>query len=352
MDIQKLSPSAKLTLDALKAGPGNVHELSDRTGRSRSTTDKAINDLHKAGLIAKVSDDGDPADGAPTRWQLSETPTDTDTDQSEQPEDGGNITEPDLGVPTDESTTPGAEAGPGTEVLSPGDGDRPDDQVPPAGGALADGTAQPQSETGSETDGEATHDGEGKPDREDQPEEDEKKAEAEPPKLCRGCQAQMPKICECCWQKTPSYCGTCRKDMPQIRRGEPGEPVILANGLPKLRPGELEAMVEKVMREQPMPAFQGIVGWTGGRLAIHIPGRSPGAMTNAMRKFAKEGKAELVGDAPERYQLKVTEQPQPDDETNDSQESTTGAGDALVEDTGADSEPQAGAEAPLTDTTA
>ena len=30
--------------------------------------------------------------------------------------------------------------------------------------------------------------------------------------------------------------------MPQVRRGEPGEPVILSNGLPKLRPGELEKL--------------------------------------------------------------------------------------------------------------
>jgi hypothetical protein len=68
-------------------------------------------------------------------------------------------------------------------------------------------------------------------------------------------------------------------------------------------------MVEKVMREHPLPAFQGIVGWTGGRAAIHLPGRSPGAITNAMRKFATAGTAELIGDNPERYKLKDTEQP-------------------------------------------
>jgi hypothetical protein len=172
----------------------------------------------------------------------------------------------------------------------------------------------------------------------------------------------MPKICECCWQKTPAYCGKCRKDMPQARRGEPGEPVILANGLPKLAPGELEAMVEKVMREQPLPAFQGIVGWTGGRLAIHIPGRSPGAMTNAMRKFTKDGKAELIGDNPERYRLKVTEQQKPDGETDSDQDTTPGTDgapaqqnrtDAPVENGQPDgAQPPADAEAQKPDATA
>ncbi|MEV7628829.1 MarR family transcriptional regulator [Actinoplanes sp. NPDC089786] len=362
MDNQKLSPSAKLTLDALNAGPGNVHELSDRTGRSRSTTDKAINDLAKAGLIVKVDDGGDPADGAPTRWQLAEAPADTEAGQPE-PDGVDNVTEPDTDAPdtdpTDadaatqaEATNPAADLKPGAEPPATGDGDgtAPASEAPADGGDTSDGDGQPDTE--ATPDGEAnTPDGDGKPDGEakpdggkpdgGKPDGDENKAAAEPPKLCRGCQTQMPKICECCWQKTPAYCGKCRKDMPQVRRGDPGEPVILANGLPKLLPGELEAMVEKVMREQPLPAFQGIVGWTGGRLAIHIPGRSPGAMTNAMRKFDKEGKAELIGDNPERYKLKVTEQQQPDGETGSNQETKPGTDDAPAQDTNADDAPAA-----------
>ena len=66
------------------------------------------------------------------------------------------------------------------------------------------------------------------------------------------------------------------------------------------------------MREQPLPAFGGVVGWTGGRLAIHLPGRSPGAITNAMRKFTTAGTAELIGDNPERYKLNDTERPDAD----------------------------------------
>jgi hypothetical protein len=352
MDIQKLSPSAKLTLDALQTGPGNVHELSDRTGRSRSTTDKAINDLAKAGLIVKVDDGGDSADGAPTRWQLAEAPADAETGQQE-PDGRDTATEPDTDtsvadIPNAdadaatqaEEADPAADPQPGTEPPATGDGTTPASEAPADGGATSDGDGTPDGET--------------KPEGKTEPDGEEKKAEAEPPKLCRGCQAQMPKICECCWQKTPAYCGKCRKDMPQVRRGEPGEPVILANGLPKLAPGELEAMVEKVMREQPLPAFQGIVGWTGGRLAIHIPGRSPGAMTNAMRKFTKEGKAELIGDNPERYKLKDAEKP--DGETGSDQDTAPGTdgapaqqnqADAPAEDGQADgAQPPADAEAP------
>jgi hypothetical protein len=312
--MDKLTPSAQRTLDALKTGPGNVHELADRTGLSRSTTDKAINVLAKADLIVKVDDGGDPADGAPARWQLAgPAPADDETTQPE-PTDDGEATEPDTDVadPAEaDATTPDQASDPAPSGDSP---QQPQDPQPVTDDSSTD--AGPDAD--APADSEATPDGDAEPDGEQKP------AEAEPPKLCRGCQTQMPKICESCWQKTPAYCGTCRRTMPQVQRGEPGEPVILSNGLMKLRPGELEAMVAKVMREQPLPAFAGIVGWTGGRLAIHIPGRSPGAMTNAMRKFAKEGKAVLIGDDPERYQLTDTAQPDAATDTN----GDTGSGDA------------------------
>jgi len=337
--MDKLTPSAQRTLDALQAGPGNVHELSERTGRSRSTTDKAINDLAKANLIVKVDDGGDPADGAPTRWQLAD-PAPAD-DEATQP----GATD-DADVP-DADTTGTSDAGAATpdeatdSVPSGGSPDPADDAqlVTDAPAADDSGTdARPAVEP--QPDSEATPDGQAKQDG------DEKQAEAEPPKLCRGCQAQMPKICQDCWQKTPAYCGKCRRTMPQVRRGEPGEPVILSNGLPKLRPGELEAMVEKVMREHPLPAFAGIVGWTGGRVAIHLPGRSPGAITNAMRKFANAGKAELIGDDPERYKLTDAEQPNGDtsgEAGNDGQDEASPTETA---------QPAAGAAEPQTDNAA
>lgn len=330
--MDKLTPSAQRTLDALTTGPGNVHELAERTGLSRSTTDKAINVLAKADLIVKVDDGGDPADGAPARWQLTDpAPADDETTLPELTDDA-EATEAD----TDVAGPAEADAATPDQASDPApSGDSPQDPQP----VTNDRSTDAGPATDAPADGQATPDGDTEPDGE------QKTAEAEPPKLCRGCQAQVPKICECCWQKTPAYCGKCRKDMPQARRGEPGEPVILSNGLPKLRPGELEDMVEKVMREQPLPAFAGIVGWTGGRLAIHIPGRSPGAMTNAMRKFTKEGKAELIGDDPERYKLTATEQQQPDGETDSGQDTNPGTDDAPAQESRADdAQPPADAE--------
>ncbi|MBT8227310.1 MAG: MarR family transcriptional regulator [Dactylosporangium sp.] len=355
--MDKLTPSAQRTLDALNTGPGNVHELSERTGRSRSTTDKAINDLAKAGLIVKVDVGGDPAGGAPTRWQFAAPAL--AADEAGQPTDAEQATESD----TDVSGTAETDAATPDEATEPARlGDAPDPadepqplvtETPESGegqiSAGSDADAQPDSTATPNgkvtTDGDTTADGEAKQDGGDKEGGSDKQAEVEPPKLCRGCQAQMPKVCECCWQKTPAYCGTCRRTMPQVRRGEPGEPIILSNGLPKLRPGELEAMVEKVMREQPLPAFGGVVGWTGGRLAIHLPGRSPGAITNAMRKFTTTGKAELIGDNPERYKLQDTEQP--DADTN-SEPSSDGQDEASRTDA---TQPTAEATGPAADAT-
>ena len=285
MPIEKLTPTAQLTLDALQHGPGNVHELAERTGRSRSATDKALNDLAKAALIVKVDNVGDSADGAPARWQLA-NPAATDGDAD---------TEPGTPDQTDAAGQPADTAAPNDETQSPSGIDAPNagdetDAAPEADAAPQDGTTPLPDE---QADGEAVSG----------------RNQAEAPKLCRGCQAQMPKVCEHCWQKTPAYCGNCRRTMPQVRRGEPGEPVILSNGLPKLRPGELEALVEQVMREQPLPAFAGVTGWTAGRVAVHLPGRSSGAIKNALDKLSTIGKAELIGDNPMRYQLKPTDQP-------------------------------------------
>src|SRR6266498_3245682 len=107
--------------------------------------------------------------------------------------------------------------------------------------------------------------------------------------------------------------------MPQMRRGEPGEPQILSNGLPKLRPGELEAMVEKVLREHPVPHHIGVTGWTAGRVAVFLPGRSTGAIGNALRKLTTTGVAELIGDNPERYPLKGANATDTDQNTDASQ---------------------------------
>lgn len=306
--MDKLTPTARMTLDALRAGPGNVHELSARTGRSRSATDKALGELTKANLIEKVDNDRDPADGAPTRWQLTgprpadEPASKADTGDGNPPQQS-KVDESDADQPTAapaDATGPATQAGlqdpaAAAEPITPhithdtttpndaADGPPPpQDNVPQAHNS---GTAdQPGTAEGDlDADGQVT--------------------EAEEPKLCRGCQAQMPKVCPGCWQKTPAYCGQCRKHLPQVRRGEPGEPMLLANGLPKLRHGELEAMVEKVLRDNPLPHHVGVTGWTSGRVAVFLPGRSTGAISNALRKLTKTGVAQLIGEHPERYQL-------------------------------------------------
>ncbi|ADU11472.1 hypothetical protein ML5_6028 [Micromonospora sp. L5] len=66
-----LTPAAQAVLDALTdLGQGDVHELADRAGKARSTTDKALKSLADAGLIVPVDTDADAADGASTRWAL------------------------------------------------------------------------------------------------------------------------------------------------------------------------------------------------------------------------------------------------------------------------------------------
>jgi len=286
--MDKLTPTARLTRDALHAGPGNVHELCERTGRSRSATDKALAELAKAEFIVKVDTGGDAADGAPTRWQL--------TDPSTEPDD--TVAEP---VATDreqDDSEPGTAATEPTEPAGafPNDGDAVVDTAEaadrPADHGETDVTA---ATTADESDDDPELDG-------DESTPGEPADAAQQVKTCRGCQAQMPLICPGCWQKTPVYCATCRKATP-TGTGQPG---ILPNGLPKLRAGELEALVVKVMQEHPMPHHLGITGWTGGRVAIFLPGRSPSAITNALRKLSKTGVTELIGENPERYGLKTT----------------------------------------------
>ncbi|GAA1370279.1 MarR family transcriptional regulator [Catellatospora chokoriensis] len=83
MDANKLTPTTAETLDALTAlGQGNTHEISARSGRSRSATDRALKQLADAGLITVVDTGADPAEGTPTRYTPTTTadgPTTEDT---------------------------------------------------------------------------------------------------------------------------------------------------------------------------------------------------------------------------------------------------------------------------------
>jgi DNA-binding MarR family transcriptional regulator len=291
--MDNLSPGARATLLVLRDQPGNVHEVAERTGRSRSGTDKALRELARADLIVKV-DGGDPADGAPTRWQHTDRGAAATAElQAAQagPGNPGPGTDDDAGSP---------EAPPASEAAGTG---ADSESEPPLGGTGPDThTAdQPTGEaaTGDQTDAAGQVDttaGGTTP------------SEADEPKICRGCGEQLPRICPHCWQKTPSYCGKCRKDMPQARRGEPGEPTILPSGLPRLRPGELEQLVLNVIQQQPLPNHVGITGWTAQRVAIYLPGRSTGAIGNALNKLTKTGQVELIGEQPMRYQLTTSAQ--------------------------------------------
>lgn len=304
-DNLTLTPAARSTLLALRDAPGNVHEIAERTGRSRSGTDKALRELAKAELLSKV-DGGDPADGAPARWQLTDTghtvAAELDSTTNGGAEDGqkslthAGVSDPDAtlgedadGLPQDDPTTdtvPGNGDDPAAMPQDSGYGGDPDraGDLPveatdkPAADSPAD-AGDPQAGAG-ETGG----------------------ADADEPKICRGCGNQLPRVCPQCWQKTPSYCGTCRRNMPQARRGEPGEPSILPSGLPRLKPGELERLVLEVIGSQPLPHHVGITGWTAQRVAIYLPGRSTGAIGNALGKLHKTGDLELIGEQPMRYQ--------------------------------------------------
>jgi hypothetical protein len=57
-----------------------------------------------------------------------------------------------------------------------------------------------------------------------------------------------------------------------------------------------------VLREQPLPNHVGISGWTPQRVAIYLPGRSTGAIGNALNKLTKTRQVELIGEQPMRYQ--------------------------------------------------
>jgi hypothetical protein len=289
--MDNLSPAARDTLLALRDGPGNVHEVAERTGRSRSGTDKALRELAKHNQITKV-EGGDPADGAPARWQLTTA---------------GNDTADTLAATVEESTgdeQTGVAAEPGTD---PADTDLADSTQPVEAAVRTGDQPDPDAEDGDDADEAGAVQGQTKAADGPSPDGgaggDVGAEDADPPKLCRGCGAQLPKICPHCWQKTPGYCGTCRQQMPQARRGEPGEPTILPSGLPRLRPGELEKLVLGVITEQPLPVHVGIKGWTAQRVAIYLPGRSTGAIGNALTKLTKTGELELIGENPMRFQL-------------------------------------------------
>jgi hypothetical protein len=301
--MDTITPTMQAILNALRDGPATTDELKTRTGtRRRSTLDKAIAELNNARVIAPV-----PAgDGEEPRWTLpSEQDAETPDEQpSHEPGEEQDHDATDGKQSTDATgSTYGAEGGVSASSQESGQessarlaDSRTMGEVGPTGDGEASGNGENAGDGGFSGGRGAADEGQGARDG------------AEDVKSCAGCQAQMPVVCPCCQRKTTSYCGNCRRNMP-TRRGAPAEPQILANGLPKLRPGQLEGMVLDVLRSNPLPNHLGIVGWTAGRVAVYLPGRSTGAIIGVLNKLANVGTLEVISEKPLRYQLTETTSP-------------------------------------------
>ncbi|MER7471254.1 MarR family transcriptional regulator [Micromonospora sp. NPDC000018] len=132
MESLSLTPATQAVLDAVAdLGQGNVHELADKSGKARSTTDKAIKTLADAGVIVAVDTDADPAEGTPTRWTLA-SPAEA-TDVVPDDEDGAEHTAgadeiEQLDNATDEPDTGDTEPADRPDNEAEGDADeKPDD---------------------------------------------------------------------------------------------------------------------------------------------------------------------------------------------------------------------------------
>lgn len=255
--MDKLTPTQHDILTALQAGPATTDQLAERTGRRHHVLAKALNGLAGSGHVATVEGTDETGDAA---WELA-PPASAGTDDTS----------------ADETSAPPEEAGTAEEPAL-GDG-----QVEPA--------RQEEDLPGAE------------PTPGDPASADSGPAEASEVKVCRGCQAQMPVVCPACARTTPSYCAACRTTRAQGRGGRSGDPEILLSGLPKLRPGELRQLVLGVLTSNPLPEHRGIVGWTPGRVAIFLPGRSTGAIGESLDRLVATGVAELISDSPRRYEL-------------------------------------------------
>lgn len=275
--MDKLTPTQRHILNALAAGPATTDQLAERTGRRHHVLTKALTGLAAAGHVTSHASAEESADGTDdATWAL--TQPDPETSNPEVLEDAGDPDDaaaPDTDRPEPEG--PDAEAPDGHDAISPQDDATTADSPDPTAEAL---------EAPPETPAENT------------PET----AEAPEAKVCRGCQAQMPVVCPGCGRTTTSYCATCRANRPARRSGT-GEPDILITGLPKLRRGELRQLVLGVLTSNPLPDHRGVVGWTPGRVAIFLPGRSTGAIGEALDRLVADGLAEQIGDSPRRYQL-------------------------------------------------
>jgi hypothetical protein len=256
--MSTLTPTARAILTHLREHPASPDALREATGRSRNTIDKTLTDLTHRALITQY-----PGDDGTGHWALT---------------DAGHASIDNPGPDDTVTDAPDADAG---------DDDQPRRPDGPAGAS----GQHPGGQDATESTADGDHEPAGS-----QPDHT-----TAPAKQCRGCRKDLPPMCPTCWQKTPLYCGECRRTLPVGRRGGPSEPEILSNGLRKLMPGELEKLVLGVFRSHPVPDFAGVVGWNPGRIAIHLPGRSTGAINRVLDKLTSTGQVVLISTAPKYY---------------------------------------------------
>lgn len=60
-------------------------------------------------------------------------------------------------------------------------------------------------------------------------------------------------------------------------------------------------MILDVLAAHSVPEFGGVLGWTSGRIAVHLPGRSVGAINRVLDKLASAGGLTQLGTDPKRY---------------------------------------------------
>jgi hypothetical protein len=128
-----LTPATQAVLKALaEIGQGNVHELAEKSGKARSTTDKALRTLADAGLIVAAAVDGDPDDDTPTRWILSDEATAALDGADPSDEAAASADETDTDAVPSEDNEPGTDdAGqPDDDSQAADIGDRYQDETP------------------------------------------------------------------------------------------------------------------------------------------------------------------------------------------------------------------------------
>jgi hypothetical protein len=130
MENLSLTPATQAVLKALaELGQGNVHELAEKSGKARSTTDRAIKTLADAGLIVAVDTGADAAEGTPTRWTLSEDAAAAldAADLSDEPAAGTDESDDPAFDAADEPDTGDTEQTGDDDSAAPDTGDRDDE---------------------------------------------------------------------------------------------------------------------------------------------------------------------------------------------------------------------------------